>query len=129
MAKQTLEERALKKKESSRKHHALKRVGNPDYTAYRKDYYNNNKESFKKTVKNCHLKRQFGISWEDYERMFEEQEGKCVLCGETEENRMLSVDHCHTTGRVRGLLCGKCNRGLGLFRDNKELLIKASEYV
>lgn len=129
MAKQTPEERALKKKEYAKKHHALHRANCPIYKEGRKQYYLNNKEAYLKTIKKCHLKKRFGITWEEYEKMFEEQEGVCALCKGSEKDRMLSVDHCHVTGRVRGLLCGNCNRALGLLKDNKEVLIKAVEYV
>lgn len=51
---------------------------------------------------------------------------KCDLCGET---RDLNIDHCHNSGLVRGILCRSCNVGLGIFKDNKELLAKAIDYL
>lgn len=75
--------------------------------------------------------RSYGLTLEDYERMFDEQLGLCKICGEEETNpkRSLAVDHDHDTGEVRGLLCGKCNSGIGLLRDSSELLACAYLYL
>ena len=54
---------------------------------------------------------------------------KICKAPETLQNKNLAVDHCHKTGKVRGLLCSKCNKGLGLFKDSKELLTTAIEYL
>ncbi len=70
-----------------------------------------------------------------YEKLFEKQGGVCAICKqpETSTNRgrvkRLSVDHCHTTRKIRGLLCQLCNTGLGSFRDSSEWLVAASEYL
>lgn len=68
---------------------------------------------------------------EQRQELFDKQEGRCAICSrhESEFNRRLAVDHCHATGAIRGLLCSPCNRGLGLFRDNQERLIKAAQYI
>jgi len=71
----------------------------------------------------------FKITLEDYQYMYDEQGGVCAICGTNEDKRMLAVDHCHETGKVRGLLCTCCNTGLGKFRDSPDLLIKAVEYL
>lgn len=62
--------------------------------------------------------------------MFDEQKGRCAIC-ETEITayKTANVDHCHTTGKVRGLLCFLCNSGLGKFKDDKGRLQKAIEYL
>ena len=72
--------------------------------------------------------KSYGLSLEAYNALFDTQNGLCKICGCTSKRR-LAVDHCHKTGRIRGLLCFKCNMGLGYFQDNKDLLIKASEYL
>jgi len=63
--------------------------------------------------------------------MLEEQNYRCAICNNEDEveGRRLAIDHCHTTGVVRGLLCGKCNRGIGLFYDSQELLERAINYL
>jgi hypothetical protein len=62
--------------------------------------------------------------------MLTDQNGKCSICnGLDTANKRLAVDHCHETGKIRGLLCGSCNRGIGLLKDCHETLKKASEYI
>ena len=78
------------------------------------------------------LKREYGITSCQYNKMFSEQNGKCKICKKVENHktkRLLTVDHCHTTGKVRGLLCHRCNCALGLLYDNQELLKKSIEYL
>lgn len=74
------------------------------------------------------LKYRYGITPETFNEMFLQQDGKCAICG-VEYHATLHIDHCHTTGKVRGLLCNNCNRGLGHFKDSKEILMKAKEYL
>ena len=77
------------------------------------------------------LKHRYGITIEDYDGMYIEQGGRCAICGnhQSKMNRRLSVDHCHETGKVRGLLCINCNAGLGNYRDNLALLENAVKYL
>lgn len=84
------------------------------------------------------LRRIYGITFEQYEEMWERQGRACALCttplvlaGSAGQKRggIANVDHCHATGKVRGLLCNWCNRGLGLFKDNPAVLVKASAYL
>ena len=77
-------------------------------------------------VKERDLQRKYGISMEEFTTMQVEQKGLCKMgCGKIGSH----VDHSHSSGRVRGLLCSNCNTGLGLFNDNPELLRNAAEYV
>lgn len=71
----------------------------------------------------------YGISLEDYDAMVDRQENLCAICRGVTEGRPLCVDHCHDTGKVRGLLCVTCNVGLGSFRDRTDLLIAAAKYL
>lgn len=75
--------------------------------------------------------RKYNITLDDYNKILFEQGYKCRICNiEAKElKKGLVVDHCHSTGKVRGLLCSKCNMGLGLFEDNPEFLASAEEYL
>lgn len=77
--------------------------------------------------------RKHGLTVEQYETMLEDQDHKCKICGTTDSmtstTKHLSVDHDHSTGEVRGLLCHNCNVGLGRFLDNQETLAKAITYL
>ena len=57
------------------------------------------------------------------------QDGKCAICSNPQENRRLAVDHCHKTGKVRGLLCQGCNTGIGGLKDDTERIKKAIDYL
>ena len=89
-------------------------------TIYSKDYYRNRS-----------LVARYGITLEEYNKMLKSQHSKCGICGIHEKHcdKKLAVDHDHTTGLVRKLLCQHCNTGLGQFRDNKEFLAKAISYL
>ncbi len=85
-----------------------------------------------------HLRRKYGITLEQYDEMFKLQGGVCALCkqGESTKRRKkgegrerLAVDHCHDTGRVRGLLCFKCNTAIGALGDTEESAKKVVEYL
>lgn len=86
-------------------------------------------------IRNNNLKRKYGMTSEEYEAMSAEQGHVCAICGEPEtlvrkgQAERLSVDHCHTTGEVRGLLCAHCNHGIGKFKDSPELLRAALAYL
>lgn len=86
-------------------------------------------------VADKYYRRTYGIGLREYEKMFEEQKGLCAICL-TEgfdmmdpEKGMIVVDHCHDTGKIRGLLCHNCNRGIGLLQDDPENLKRALEYL
>ena len=79
-----------------------------------------------------HLVRKYGVDLAAYAAMLADQNGACAICGKLEASEthgVLHVDHCHTTGAVRGLLCRNCNHVLGLMRDDAALLIRAAEYL
>lgn len=75
-----------------------------------------------------HLYKRLGITMADYFAIAEAQEWKCKICEKIPAKRM-HLDHCHRTMKVRGLLCGTCNKGLGQFKDNPKLLEAAARYL
>lgn len=85
--------------------------------------------------KNTKLKKAYGITLEEYEELLSKQNGKCAICSVDNNSkycnkpRAFAVDHCHTTGKIRGLLCSDCNTGIGLFKDNTNLLHFAIKYL
>lgn len=96
----------------------------------RKEYYSLPKNQEK--LRRHHLKKMYNITLEDYDALFQLQGGVCAICGKPETSSKasnLAVDHNHTNGSIRGLLCNKCNRGLGYFEDDATILSKAIEYL
>lgn len=78
-----------------------------------------------------HYLKKYGLTRDQVNLMMEEKNHKCDICGNKSDHRYgkLNVDHCHTTGNVRGLLCFSCNVMIGQSKDNVEVLKKAIEYL
>lgn len=88
------------------------------------------------TQRSGYVKQTYGITQQDYLRMFKEQDGCCAICKRretaTDKNGKilsLAIDHCHAGGHIRGLLCRQCNVGLGNFQDNITFLKAAIKYL
>lgn len=113
-----------------------------------KTWQNNNINRYKQTTKlrnarkapykrNWYLLNKYNISEADYLRFYKKQKGRCAICKDKENLgykttntiRKLAVDHCHNTGKIRGLLCFHCNTSLGKFKDNIKLLKRAINYL
>lgn len=86
-----------------------------------------NQTAGRRAAKDSVLFTKYGIREADYDRMYTEQEGRCLICSVHQE--VLCVDHDHVTKIVRGLLCRECNFGLGKFADDPERLIAAAMYL
>lgn len=89
----------------------------------RKQWVKNNPGCYRK----WNLKKQYGMSLEDFDKLVVEQLGRCSICDK--ELFDPYVDHDHTTGKVRGLLCVNCNMGIGHFMDSKKFLLNAISYL
>lgn len=99
---------------------------------YRSKWKEQNPEKLKEHTRKYQLKMKYGITLDQYDNMLLLQGGHCALCNKTpddERDKVLSVDHCHKTNKVRGLLCNIHNRALGAFGDNEEGLLKAIDYL
>ncbi len=83
----------------------------------------------KQAKRKSYYLRSYGITIEDYNKMFAEQEGKCGICGTHSMEEYLCVDHDHKTMEVRGLLCQPCNLGLGKLGDTIESVENALNYL
>ncbi len=97
-----------------------------DRKEYMKRYYEKHKDKVKEYDREYHYKRYYNISLDEVEKMAEEQDFRCAICG---EHTKLYVDHDHETGRVRGLLCHKCNTAIGLMNDDEGILQNAITYL
>ncbi len=103
------------------------------------EYYNNksgktsvckscSKERFKNYAKSTGRFKKYGITKEQFNDMIDNQNNQCAICNK-ELSSEIHIDHDHATGKVRGILCGKCNKGLGQFDDNVEFLRNAINYL
>lgn len=79
------------------------------------------------TRKDGKLRSQYRLSISEFETMLSEQGGGCAICGD--RSRPFCVDHCHRLGMVRGVLCRRCNTGIGMLQDSATLVLKAHEYL
>ena len=90
-------------------------------------------ECCKEKAKERNIIGPYNITLKEYDKLLTKQNGRCAICGaKTSRNKAhgrFSIDHDHLTGKIRGLLCSKCNHGLGLFDDNPESLIAAAHYL
>ncbi len=114
----------------------LDRINNPEKhkKIYAKKYWAN-PQKYRLKARKIQVKRDYGITYEQYMIMLKKQNDMCSICGEKEivvTERVLnklSIDHDHTTGQIRGLLCGNCNRAIGMFQENIDILASAISYL
>lgn len=108
-------------------------IEKPEAEFYKKDRATGRMDS---TCKSCRIiqsrERSLGVTEGQYWEMYHNQGGKCGICKHrlySKRYKSFAVDHCHVTGKVRGLLCTNCNTGLGLFRDSPTALLNAIDWV
>ena len=95
-----------------------------------RSYYAKNSKKVSRVSADAARKRRYGLTPADIQAMREQQGDKCpICCNGLGEGRSCCVDHCHKTGRVRQLLCSKCNSGLGMFKENLESMQRAIAYL
>lgn len=85
-------------------------------------------ERMKKNARDHRIRKVYGLESEDVEQMISNQDNKCAIC-KVEFSKLPNIDHCHTTGKVRGILCWQCNTGLGQFKDDPIRLRNAAKYL
>lgn len=79
--------------------------------------------------KKAQIKREYGLTLDEYDQILSLQHNKCAICPRICENREFGVDHCHKTGKVRGLLCKNCNTGIGMLSDNIDKIKSSLVYL
>lgn len=107
-----------------------------------KEHYHRNKKRRKEIMdkwlsknkdrrKSISMLSNYGITLDVYNMLFHEQLGCCAICEchQSELKRALHIDHCHKTGIIRGLICQHCNTAIGLLEENRDIILRASEYV
>jgi hypothetical protein len=102
--------------------------------AINRKWWDNNRDKANEAQRKSQRKnqlKQYGLTESDYSDILESQGGGCAICRRSPlpEEKSFAVDHCHATGKIRGILCGSCNRGLGLFRDDVFQLKEAIIYL
>jgi hypothetical protein len=122
-------------KESAKERLKKWRKANPEKYKAQRDAGKEKKSEYYYQTRDRHrcrmLQYNYGITLEQYNLLLEEQEGRCKICrtDKCTTGKALAVDHCHETGKVRGLLCKNCNIGLGMFKHDRERLRMAAEYM
>lgn len=123
-------EKVLKQNKIYRKKYNADPVVKERRRKYQKEYEKNNPD--KKEYRYFLTRRKaagFDLSFRDYKRLITKQKGLCLICNKKDNNRALTIDHCHKTKKVRGLLCKKCNTAIGMLNDDKNLVKKAYNYL
>lgn len=107
------------------------RKNNPkEIKKYDKQYKKDNPERIRRIKRDSRIKKIYGLSHKDWLGIWEAQDGECAICGRSfSKPSDALIDHNHKTNEVRGLLCNKCNLGIGHFDDNPRIIIKANEYL
>ena len=109
---------------------AKARRSQPEVAARLKIYFKEYRLKNREAIRHKRMLAKFGIGSEDYAFMLGEQGGVCAICKRAnDDGKPLAVDHCHSTGKVRGLLCSNCNVGIGHLRDSPTIMKSASEYI
>lgn len=96
----------------------------------KKDYRTSS--NYKRVRREWDLLSKYRLTWDMYLQILDSQGGKCPICAvplDSKDARRAVVDHCHSTGKVRGVLCSSCNTSLGKFRDSVEILERAIQYL
>lgn len=103
------------------------------WPGYAASYRERHPEAWARKQRSARLVREYGVTLEEYEVMVAKQGGVCWICRQPPDGRgkypVLCLDHDHTTGQLRGLLCHQCNRGIGFWRDDADMMARAVKYL
>lgn len=99
-------------------------------TAQHKKWYEKHRDQLLIWKKEYSLKNKYGLDFRTYFELIESQNYECAICKtEIKDPRKRAIDHCHTSGTIRGILCQQCNKGLGHFGDDPKRLLRAAKYL
>jgi len=116
---------ATHKEQKSRYRAEYEEANKEQLTQYRKEYQQANREQ-KRVYK---LAKRYGLTAKMWTFLYQQQRGVCAICDKPFADNDCVVDHCHVTGKVRGLLCRRCNAGLGQFDDCADRVLKVHQYL
>ena len=106
------------------------RKDNNNYKETCKQYNLKNKQKFKKDSKRRYLKYAYNLSSEEYSTLLKNTKGSCIICKNSfTKDRIPHIDHDHNSGKIRTIICGQCNRGLGYFNERKLSLFNSIFYL
>jgi hypothetical protein len=116
---------------SNQKYRELHPDSNSNFRTKNPDYAKNWEKSHREIIRGYAIKRRYKITTEKYEEVFLLQNGCCRICGthQSKLDKRLNIDHSHVSGAFRGLLCGNCNRALGMLNDDPAVIRKAALYI
>jgi len=109
---------------NNRTQHAAR---NSDWKSKNPEYGQEWERTHRVSRQGIRRKSKYQITKDEYAQMLESQHGSCKIC--KTEMKTICIDHCHETGKVRGLLCRKCNTGIGMLQDNLDIVQNAAEYL
>lgn len=121
-------------KECNKKDHIKRYINDPEgqknrSNIYRNELRKNNPEKLKLSQRKTSLKKNYNITLEEYNIKLKEQDSLCFICHTASKTKNLAVDHCHKTGKIRKLLCSKCNTTLGLLNEDLDLIDNLKKYL
>lgn len=106
------------------------------YKSLSKEWYIKNRsrlveynKNHKEETRQYNLMKKYGIGLDDFDALLKIQGGLCAICKKSSGTKPLFVDHCHKTGKVRGLLCGSCNSAIGLLKESTTSMTRAIKYL
>lgn len=112
-------------------HEEYQKQWRESHKGYKTEWSRKHKGRYREKQKEYSLKKNHGITLEQYNELFINQNGCCKICNrhQSEFKRSLAVDHDHKTNKIRGLLCHHCNKGIGHFFENPSIMESAISYI
>lgn len=123
------------KTRDSQRRSKLKAMQNPERVEAIRVYQSKYRAANREVLRDKERHRQFGLTKQDYAEMFLKQNGVCAICSQPETAtrngrvKTLAVDHDHSSGKVRGLLCSDCNTGIGKLKEDRSIFLSAIKYL